>query len=832
MFKFIIGRKPSQKCSNSNRVLKIVAACAANLLLLVVIVFTGNLGQSTTQAQLAPTPTGPTVTISNTLTASTPIPAPSGPISVREILLGGAANQDFQLKGLADRANKYLNLPSNWRLVAGSYIKVNLSHSPLLIPQLSNLTLLLNDKPVSSLRLDASNLQAGSWLVPFPADIQPDNGALQISFAATLRTVDVTCPVADDQGSWVTVSGSSLIHLAYNVVPVTSLAALPQTLFSGKDLHDRRVSVVVPKLPTPQDLKRASQILSRFGSLAGSDSLDASLRYGELADTANSSVNQILVGGPAIYPLLSKFSLPAPLTGQTFSVNGQAVADGTGVIQLASPALTQPGQGTTLVISGNNEDGVDRAVQALLDDRTLSLMTGAYYLVQPTSQFITAPTPPKGSNGVVSNGHNSFTNLGFDAQTVYGLGIQDAHYTFSIPSVDTPTGDAQLSLDYSFSGVVDSHRSSLAIILNYTSLQAIALTSATTSLTPSSSETQMLQTMHLNVSLPQNILHKGVNTLDFRFAMYIESPCGNTTSNSDIWGAIYPTSDLNMQFTQTSPQYPTLDQLPYPFVGGSGNTLVVLPETPLQADLTLAAQLTAELSRNEPAGQFNHILLAQAGQLDKSLLSQDNVVLLGTPATNSLIQEANSKLPVQWSSDLARTLSTQRGLVFAGSDAGLVGLVQVIRSPWNQSQAVLAIMSDSAKTSQGQLLVPIIGRNLYPGRYSGVVMVVDGTGKTYTFTTFDQPTPTPLLTANTTAVVGNAATVNITSTSGTGGAGTATGSSNEQPTSSVAATSSSTSSSSGFNTLLIILLILVIGVVVVGVIFFIIQQNRSATPKN
>ncbi len=776
--------------------------------------------------------------------------------NVREINLLGdeqeQSQQEIRLNGLFDRRDLTLTVPPGWVLTSDSYIALNVSHSPLLLPQTSSLTIYLNNRPVSSLRLEETNQQDFTWQVPLPKNFQPDKGQLQFSFAASMRTEDAYCPTTDGSSSWLKLTTPSLVHLEYKVQAPSSLAELPQTFFGSKSIADRNLVIVVPPTPTKRDLARASQLLTRLGGLAGVEGLAVSLSYGTPpASSDGKSVNQIFLGGPTIFPLLANLKLQIPLNGQAFSEKEQALGPEIGVLQLANSAAND--KSLSLVVSGGSEEAVDRAVQALLDDRSLSLMPGPYSLVQANSQFIPAPVPARPSKTSILNGRNTFTNLGLDTQTIFGQGTRDNYYSFSIPVSSTISGDGQLSLDYSYSNVIDSRRSSLTVILNGVWLQGIGLAGSnstdaalfapttvpttTVAPAPTSPTATTLKPSHVNLILPKDVLRNGENYLILRFGLFLVPRCSETNFN-DIWGTTYRTSELNIPTTAATPKAPTLDQLPYPFAGNTRGTLIVLPDAPDAANLKVAAQLTAELGRNDFTNQFNRISIVEAKQVEREQLNQNNVILLGTPATNSWMKEANPKLPVVWDSSNGRTLTTQRGLRFASSDTGLKALVQVAPSPWNNQLALLSVLSEAASSAgdNGSKLSTMLGRNLYVKKYTGIVMTLDNKNKVRTFSTLDQSAeeeePTPVATqaasapgaAGTPGSSGSPSAGNTQAASASPVAISTSGSTNNPAS---RTTTSTTSDNSGISPLVVAIAALLILGLIGGAIFLARRPTRS-----
>jgi hypothetical protein len=774
----------------------------------------------------------------------------------REYLIGNPNNlplatgetlQDLRLSGLYDRRDIAISVPTNWALRDGSLIEVKMNHSPLLLPETSNLTVLVNDQPVNSIKLDRTNQSNFTWNIPIPSNLQPQNGRLVVSFLARMRINDLLCPPVDDKASWLNIGATSRVVLAYNETAPASLSDFSQIFFASTNTLDRKVNIVVPPNPTSRDLSRATHLMGRMGALAGIDGADMSLSYG----TPTASGNQILLGGQEIFGLLRDLNLPMPVDGNSFSDNGQKIADGAGVLQFARPATRT---GTTLVVSGSNADGVDRAVEALLDDRSLNLLRGTATVIQPGSTFV-PPDPNARPRATALNGRTSFRQMGFENRIVTGYGIQDSYYSFTIPAYTTVTGNAQLALDYNFSGVLDARRSSVSVILNDTLLEGVSLGTNYTNKDPNGSQATQPpngganaaapgttpgtggNTQRLNVNVPKELLRNGDNRLTVRFALYISAgqPCGEISTYNDLWGVVYDSTEITLQTTPTTARTPSLNLLPYPFAGSqNAGTLLLMSNTPDVAETRLAAQLAAELGRNDIPGQFKRINIMAAGEAKPDDLAKNNVILIGKPDNNTLLKEVNTKLPVVWDSNTARTLSTERGLKLGSSDNALAALVQVTASPWSEAHSLLTVINEPNRTDNGRHLVNAIGKNVYIGKYRGNVMIVDSLGKSYTFNSFDKneqalstsaPAPaTTIAAGNQSAPVTTAAVVGSTGTPTAVAGGT-----DATVTASATAPKPATTSSGGGTSTLLglgILGLAVLGVAGIGAFFFL-RQRRS-----
>jgi len=648
--------------------------------------------------------------------------------------------REVQLSGASDQRDFDFPAPFYVALGKNSALNLMLSHSPLLLGDRSALTVYLNNQPLDSIRLDSSNKTDYLWKVALPENVKPEDGRYRISLSANMRTSDINCPLPDDPASWIKIDAASTVQLQLSSDSASpDLKNLSQYFFSSRSLLDRQITVVAPEVPTDKDLSRVSQLVARLGVMAGFDGLNLNLSYG-VPNIAYA--NRIYIGGPALFPLLSEMNLKLTAGSDGFKGADKEA----GVLQLA---WNQNGNGVALVVSGNSDNAVDRALGTLLDSRGLNILQGEYSLIQPDSEYKYSPEDTKlNLNPVPKDGRNIFANLGYNNQTARGIGLKETRFNFFIPGSNTIDSDALLGIDLSYSGASDSKRSSLSIVVNDVALQAIPLTNRMPTTTPASNTE--VKPARLNLSIPSDLLRNGDNSLVFRWNFRVDHetlPC-YTEESSDLWGTIFRTSEMTIKLGESGAKSFDLGSVPYPFSGSKNVTMVVISEKSSVSERRVAAQLIAEFGRSEPFGRLDRILLVHTDKVSKEQLAGNNIVLVGTPVSNQILADVNAKLPIKWDSDTSRSLSTQWGLKLAISDAGTPALLQVTSSPWGLQQ------NDSSSTSQFGLmavLVPAnmkedyqerfvnsIARRLYVGKYEGNVLVVDSSGKATSLNTLKQ----------------------------------------------------------------------------------------------
>ncbi|MCX7795400.1 MAG: cellulose biosynthesis cyclic di-GMP-binding regulatory protein BcsB [bacterium] len=106
-----------------------------------------------------------------------------------------------------------LRLPSGFEGIGnGSFIELQFSHSKILEPSKSSITIYINGIPVKSERLDAGNAERGTLRVPFPKE-ELDKREWFIEIKTYHNLLEVDCNKRYDEIAWTKIEGDSFIYL-------------------------------------------------------------------------------------------------------------------------------------------------------------------------------------------------------------------------------------------------------------------------------------------------------------------------------------------------------------------------------------------------------------------------------------------------------------------------------------------------------------------------------------------------------------------------------------------------------------------------------------------
>ncbi len=125
-------------------------------------------------------------------------------------------------------------VPTNWKLKKGAYAKIYFRHSKVLSPDRSSLTIMLNDVPITSVKLTKENADNGEVTVKLPDEILK-GGTLNFGFRAYLDINTKDCAKNYVEDAWVLIKGTSLFYLPHTILPAKFLIEYMPYLYMGKE---------------------------------------------------------------------------------------------------------------------------------------------------------------------------------------------------------------------------------------------------------------------------------------------------------------------------------------------------------------------------------------------------------------------------------------------------------------------------------------------------------------------------------------------------------------------------------------------------------------------
>ena len=611
--------------------------------------------------------------------------APVGPVS--DVSLATLRLGDMTARGRIAYLNIYFPGYGDYQLADGSYLQLELDHSPLLRPQDSTLTAVLNNVPVGSLLLTPQNAGRTTWRVNLPASLlAPDTNHVQLRYF--MRLQDDDCSNQDNPALYSTLYATSFIHYQY-ATPPRYITPAPPDLGRFPDPFIRAaqpsadVTFVVPDRPSTADLSAAATVAARIGLLAGSKPVTTHLLTAAAATPQLLSARDlVLVGTPASNPMLKAAAARLPLKPAAgdqpgyLDPSGRPIPPDNGVLQLATSPWDE--RNTILAVTGASEEGIRRAARALASRLAGQTLQGTWAVVTEAVERQDADTADTASGPAPL----TLAKLGMREVTFQGYGSYSTTFTFdSLP----PGGSQQVYIDLiiSHSPLLDPSRSSVTVSLNGSPVGSIALR-------PDDSLRR-----HWRVALPGPAVRPGTNSVAVTFNLYLPRTegCGPEASERG-WATLDPDSTVQLASTTSQPAL-DISNLPYPFIqhGTPAGSLLVLPDD--AAGMEYALQPAVEMGRHS-TGPTTEILAATASSLTDEMKASYHLLAYGLPDDNRLIAAAAERLPVALGPGADRSVRGPRSVLLSVRDAANLGVLELVPSPWNADRALLVISGTSA----------------------------------------------------------------------------------------------------------------------------------------
>ncbi len=463
--------------------------------------------------------------------------------------------------------------------------------------------------------------------------------------------------------------------------------------------------VVVPDNPEPQELEAALNLLVGFGSMIDQSDYEIPLiSSSQLTEMDAASNHLIFVGKPEQFDRLQSVDFPLPVVdGKFVDLPPASVNDG--ILQMAISPWNKTK--AIMLVSGTTGDAVAKAGQAISSNAVLTFKNSAITYVSDVKLF---------NNAVPSKEDVTLHDLGYETQTLNGIGTSTVDYVFTVTKNQVLAKDASFDLVYYHSGVVDANASSLSVYLNDQIISSVVF--------KDSSET--VTTRH--ITFPPGVLKYGENRLSISAELQPELFC-DTTGFSDPWVTIVDQSRFHLpaDTTDTIAPSPSVDLKFFQNIllsyGDLGDIVLVLPKVAPQS-WDIAGKIAYYLGYTA-SPLISNLKVAFSDNVSQEIRANNTLVVIGKPDDLPFLKEINDDLPAPF--DFSDDTASERQLqvVYRIPPGVSVGYLELMPSPFNPEKAILVI---AGNTDNGLPMArnALIGPNL-SDQLAGVFAVTNGT---------------------------------------------------------------------------------------------------------
>lgn len=456
----------------------------------------------------------------------------------------------------------YFQLYPDTKISGEAILDLWYSYSPIVIPDISTITVSINGTPLTSRILKLDQAAKSNWKIAIPsAHFRPGMNDIEVSVVH--RTIDGLCRDIDNDANWFTINPETrLVFLLEK--PDGKLADFPRPF---TDYYTAGMINTAVYLPENFDNGLLAALMN-LGGVLGRGSQAGALPTRLLVRTGapgRYEANEIVFG--------MRSGIPETLTPEA-----------------GKPAISfvkQDNGFKRLHIDATDADGYEKAVEAL--GRPLLVGT-----LQNDSIKLGAPLPAMryASSNPFMRGSREFftlTDFGFDSDIqVSGAFHQEAQMFIPSPPNYRAAEGSYIELNFRHSPLLDPRKSAVTIYINAIPIRAVAL-------------------MHenaaggvLRAAIPTSEL--GSSFWNVRFAFYHDLGIIDCSKRYDdvAWSVIDKKTSVYLKKSKTL-RHPALEDFPNDFQiddSGVAHLTLLLMEHPGEADLTAIFKLAYFIGLN------------------------------------------------------------------------------------------------------------------------------------------------------------------------------------------------------------------------------------------
>ncbi len=595
--------------------------------------------------------------------------------------LADLGQSDIAVRTVYDQVKVHFPLAAG-RKIDQATLQLYLSHGKSLLPELSDLTIALNDEPVASLPLTADNAEKAFIPIALPVGaLRPGDNVFTFRFRLRLRHKG--CSDEGDAKLWARIDSDTIIELSGRDAPLApDLSRYPFPFDTLSTLPGSpQATIVLPPQPTAAEMTAAAQIAASLGQAANWES--PSLRmttFDALTET-----------------MRADHLIAIDTNGRNPLAQGQPE----GITMLTSPSNPHR---LLLVVSGADDAGLLQAAALLATRSARAELPQGHADLAP---IVAEPLPKRPSRA-------TFAELGYDARRVRGIRQHDLYYAIDIPYEWKITSDAAIELRFSHARGLDADTSLFSAFINGSKVTDVSLTrrNATDG--------------RLVIQLSPRQLHPGRNWLHLSFDLNLRRQNCSTRYLEEAWAEVSAAdSILNLAHVNSAPPL-ELRFLPSPLVTPAdlSAALFVLPAAPTPDELTALAQTAAKLGTYTAAdGLRPQAMLAD--QFDESVAANSHVIAIGAPQSHALLAAYNDQLPqnlIRMSTKGAQQTAHEFLDPLSEDVEERSGYLQLLAAPWASDKAFIVLSpSDEVPLERVTAVLPVKGKRL---KLQGNVAVV------------------------------------------------------------------------------------------------------------
>lgn len=571
--------------------------------------------------------------------------------------------RDITIDGVIGSNSTFFEVNKNWD-IEEVLLHLNFSKSQILNGDVSSLTVLINNVPIKSIKLNAKTDYKNTLEVLVPKDyiIQGYN---EIKIKSYKTISDKICQDDSNTGNWMVIHKESYTSIRYTQKNMgNSISEYPYPYSEVEDKLNLDTTMVVPDNMTRGESTAVFNLASEFGKTTKNDNLKLNVKlYSEMKNWSEDNI--IYVGKP---------ENTAEEILNILSTKEQTLLSSNCIIkQVDSPYNKNK---KMMVIIGSNEEDLIKASNLLVENKLSNQVLSSSVIVNKNTNVKT------NEQQELNLSHLTLKDLGYSDFLLEGAFNQQALFDVKIPKGKILDYGSKIVLNLRYSDNLDFEKSLVTVSIN-------DVVVGSKKLDRSHSNNDKLE-----LKIPKDIDNKDYYQVKLAFNLSIKNQNCITRESNNPWAYVLNSSYLEL--STKNKESLSFESYPYPFVKDDefNDLTVIMPDYSGSQAMTWMSRLGVNLgaSINSYKGNINVI----RGKEFNDKYKDTNIIVFGVPLNNSIIQMLNDNLNIKFNKSYSTFLSNDK-ISFIDGYGKDISAIQLIKSPYNNQKNILVISSINEK---------------------------------------------------------------------------------------------------------------------------------------
>jgi len=592
------------------------------------------------------------------------------PLTTQSNLLAGNSQNyflgtDIKLVGVIGSHTLFVQVDDHWKLKGNAYIDLTYKTTVISEYKHSTITVYVNDNPVKSFWIDDEEI--GSKSVRIDEDMLK-NGYNEVKFLTYHRLTDDLCEDDVNQANWVLLEKETYVHLEYEEISDSlKLNDFPYPFI--KESRDFPVDFILtlPDELTEMEVSSAMMLAAYTGKV--NRYKDVKVLVKKYKEIDKKDVNLIHI--------CDVENIPEELEKFFTEQDKERLKYDAVIKKVISPFNSEK---KILIIVSDNGKSLLKATEALTMSEIVGQMENDTEWINEVKEFVEIEKK--------SNEYIELNELGYADILFQGAKRGSAIVSVKVPQTWKLKEDARILIKFRYSEIVDYNKSSLSVFINNVPAGSKQFDEAYS------------QDDVVVLAIPKEVIND--KNLAIRFEMSLipqEYNCKAASYDKNLWGFI--SSDTVVYLPHEDKEKYSFDEYPAPFVdsGSLKDLFFILPDKMEISDIQNACNLVSFMGHE--LDRVQEIRVVYASKFSEAV-HDGNLVVIGTPESNSMIKESNDKYNISYEEDWLgfEDFKEIKLLDFFKKN---VGTIQLIESPYSVDKRALIVTGPNEKTVESAI---------------------------------------------------------------------------------------------------------------------------------